>query len=136
MPTFSTSDDLYSFLTPFYEALAADPEIGPKFVSANTTFRLIQTEPDAVILLDATTDPPVVTVGDDAMAADAEVEVTMTADDGHQFWQGQLNLPLAIARRRAKVSGPVAKLIGMLPAIKPAYAKYKAYLAETERAAS
>ena len=135
MGAFSSTEEMYEVFTPFYTSLTVDPEIGPKFVAANTSFRVIHTDPAGVFLLDATSDPAVVTVGEEATNAAAEVELTMSADDGHKFWQGDLNIPLALARRKVKVNGSINKLLGMLPAMQPAYSKYKAYLSESGRPA-
>ncbi len=75
-------------------------------------------------------------VGADADGRDAEVELTMSADDGHRFWLGQLNLPVALAKRKIKVGGGVTKLMGLVPALQPAYALYRKHLAELGREAS
>ncbi len=133
MPVFASTEELYEVLTPYYRSLTTDPDIGPKFVKANTSFRVRHTDPEAVFLLDATQDPAVVTTGDAAEAGDAEVDLTMSADDGHKFWLGSLNLPIALAKRKIKVHGSINKLLGMLPAMQPAYGKYRKHLAELGR---
>lgn len=135
MAVFATTEELYDVLTPFYESLTTDPEIGPKFVKANTSFRINHTGPEGVFLLDATQDPAVLTVGDEALAGDPAVDLTMSGDDGHKFWLGKLNLPVALATRKIKVSGGVTSLMGLVPALAPAYDKYKAYLATLGRSA-
>jgi hypothetical protein len=131
---FESSDELYATVTPFLQRIVASPEIGPKFVAANTSFCVHYTEPEALFLLDATQDPAVVSVGDAALAGDPEVSLHMSADDGHKFWLGNLNMPVALARRKIRVEGPVTKLMGLLPALQPAFAVYRSYLAETGRA--
>jgi hypothetical protein len=131
MATFGSAEEYYGVLTPFLEQITKDPEIAPKFVVANTSFRVNYTDPEATFLLDATQDPPVVLVGDAAMAAEPEVELSMSSDDGHKFWLGKLNIPVALARRKVKVTGPIGKLLGMLPAIQPAFARYQTYLKES-----
>lgn len=136
MPVFSSSEDMYSVFTPFMQSLTADPVVGPKFSASKTSFRVNHTDPEGVFLLDATAAPPVLYVGEDAEGRDAEVELTMAADDGHKFWLGQLNLPVALARRKVKVSGGVAKLMGLVPALQPAYGLYQKHLADIGRAES
>jgi hypothetical protein len=136
MTAFSSSDDLYSVFTPFMQSLTTDPVVGPKFVAAKTSFRVNHTDPDGVFLLDATSNPAVLYVGADALEREAEVELTMTAEDGHQFWLGQLNLPVALAKRKIKVAGGVTKLMGLVPALQPAYELYRKHLDSVGRAAS
>lgn len=133
MATFTSSEQMYDIVTPYLNDLTSDPVIGPKFVAANTSFRVNYTDPDGCFLLDATQNPAVVTSGAAAVSGAAEVSLTMTADDGHKFWLGDLNIPIALARRKLKIDGPVTKLFGLLPALQPAYAKYKKYLADTGR---
>lgn len=135
MAVFATTEELYDVLTPFYESLTNDPEIGPKFVKANTSFRINHTAPEGVFLLDATQDPAVLTVGEEALAGEPAVDLTMSGDDGHKFWLGKLNLPVALATRKIKVSGGVTSLMGLVPALAPAYDKYKAYLVTLGRSA-
>jgi putative sterol carrier protein len=136
MPMFTSTEDMYSVFTPFMQSLTTDPVVGAKFSAAKTSFRVNHTDPDGVFLLDATVDPPVLYVGDDALAREPEVDLTMSAEDGHKFWLGQLNLPVALARRKIKVSGGVAKLMGLVPALQPAYALYRDHLASIGREAS
>ncbi|MVU80789.1 hypothetical protein GPX89_26490 [Nocardia sp. ET3-3] len=130
MAIFKSAEGMYEHFVPFLEALVKDPVVGPKFVAANTSFRVNYTDPEAVMVLDATNDPAVNTVGEGAKVAVVEVELSMSADDGHKFWLGELNLPVALARRKVKIQGPVTKLLGMLPAIAPAYGKYREYVQE------
>lgn len=135
MAVFDSADDLYSLFTPYLEQIVADPKIGPKFVAANTAFRVNYTDPDAVFTLDARQDPPLVLTGQQARSHEVEVELSMSADDGHKFWLGKLNVPVALARRKVKVNGPIAKLLGILPALQPAFATYQTYLTESGHAA-
>lgn len=133
MTVFTSSDDMYAVFTPFMQSLTTDPVVGKKFVSANTSFKVAHEDPDGVFLLDATVDPPVLYVGADAKGRTAEVDLTMSAEDGHKFWMGQLNLPVALARRTIKVSGGVAKLMGLVPALQPAYELYRSHLVSIGR---
>lgn len=136
MTIFATTDELYSLFTPFMRSLTTDPVVGPKLAAANTAFRVNHTDPDGVFLLDASVSPPVLHVGEEARSLDADVELTMTSDDGHLFWLGQLNLPIALAKRKVKVDGGVTKLMGLIPALQPAYGLYRQHLADAGREAS
>lgn len=130
MTRFDSSEELYGVFTPFLEQLVLDPVVGPKFSAANTSFQVNYSEPDAVFVLDATKSPPEVYSGQAAAEFPTELKLTMCADDGHKFWLGGLNIPIALAKRKVKIDGPISKLLGMLPAIQPAYAKYKSYLSD------
>jgi len=56
--------------------------------------------------------------------------MSMSADDGHKFWLGELNIPMAMARGKVKVGGPVGKLLRLLPAMQPAFTIYRTFLQE------
>ena len=128
MTVFSSTEEEEQLLEKFFGQVTTHPELRPKFVGANTAFRAIYTDPDAALVVDARTDPPVVKTGAEARAADIEVELVMSSDDGHTFWLGNLNIPMAIARRKVKINGPAPKLLKLLPAMQPAFAMYHDFL--------
>lgn len=130
MAVFSSTQEAEDVLSKFMEHITTDPELRPKFVAAATSFRANYHEPECTISLVTTVDPPVVKSGAAAKAEDVEVEMFMSADDAHKFWLGELNIPMALARRRVKVEGPIGKLLKLLPALQPAFAKYRVYLEE------
>jgi hypothetical protein len=127
MPTFASDRDVYDTIGAFLEEVTKDPVLRPKFVASNTSFHVVYDDPASDMVVDCTQDPPVVTmgVGD---AADTEIELRMTADDGHQFWLGKLNMTLALAKGKVKVKGPISKIMKLLPAMRPAFPKYRAFL--------
>jgi putative sterol carrier protein len=125
---FTTSEQLYDVFTGFMKDMAADPVLGPKFVKSKTAFRINYTDPDASILVDCTHDPIQITEG--ASDSKPDVELTMKADNGHLFWMGKLKITTAITKRKVKVNGQVTKMMNLLPALDPAFARYRSYLAE------
>jgi putative sterol carrier protein len=125
---FTSSDQLYDVFVGFMEDMAADPVLGPKFVKSKTIFRINYTDPEASILVDCTHDPIHITQGPSDVKPD--VELTMSADNGHLFWIGKLKITTAITKRKVKVNGQVTKMMNLLPALDPAFARYRTYLAE------
>ncbi|MDT5239574.1 MAG: hypothetical protein QOD97_1772 [Mycobacterium sp.] len=128
MAIFTSSDQLYDVFVGFMEDMAADPVLGPKFVKSKTIFRINYADPEASILIDCTHDPIHVTQGPSDVKPD--VELTMSADNGHLFWIGKLKITTAITKRKVKVNGQVTKMMNLLPALDPAFARYRTYLAE------
>jgi putative sterol carrier protein len=57
-----------------------------------------------------------------------EVTMSMDADVAHRFWLGQVNVTTALARGQIKASGPVAKILKLVPLAKPVFPRYKAQL--------
>jgi hypothetical protein len=129
MTTFVNAQQVYDTIGLFLDQITKDPELGPKFVAADTSFLVRYTDPECAMFVDATTDPPVVTMNPDP-ATPTEITLDMAADDGHAFWMGNLNMALALAKGRVKVSGPIAKIMKLLPAMRPAFPKYRAFLEE------
>lgn len=128
MAFFTSTEQLYDVFTGFMKDIAADPQLGPKFVKSKTAFRINYTDPDASILVDCRHDPIQITEGPTDIKPD--VELTMKADNGHLFWMGKLKITTAITKRKVKVSGQVTKMMNLLPALDPAFARYRSYLAE------
>jgi putative sterol carrier protein len=56
------------------------------------------------------------------------VTMSMEADTAHRFWLGQVNVTVALARGQIKASGPVAKILKLVPLAKPIFPRYKAQL--------
>ena len=129
MATFANAQQVYDTIGLFLDQITKDPELGPKFVAADTSFLVKYTDPECTMLVDATIDPPVVTMNPDP-ATETEISLEMAADDGHQFWLGNLNMALALAKSKVKVTGPISKIMKLLPAMRPAFPKYKAFLEE------
>ncbi len=128
MATFANAQEVYDTVGAFLEQITKDEDLRPKFVAADTSFHIVYTDPACDMLVDCTVDPPVCTMGPGEV--DSEIELEMSADDGHQFWLGNLNMALALAKSRVKVKGPISKIMKLLPAMRPAFPKYKTFLAE------
>lgn len=129
MAIFGSAQDLYKHFMPFVEQLAEDPDLAPKLVAANLSFRMSFSDPDAVLLLDATEGPAVNLQRDAAGSYRPEIDLFMSADDGHRFWLGDLNLLTALVRREVRVVGPIAGLLELLSVLESAHEKYRGYTA-------
>ena len=62
-----------------------------------------------------------------------EVVMTMDADTAHRFWLGHVNVTVALARGQIKARGPVAKILKLVPLVKPVFPRYRAMLQESGR---
>ena len=59
---------------------------------------------------------------------DPEVVMTMEADTAHKFWLGKVNVTVALARGQMKAKGPVAKILKLVPLVKPVQPRYESQL--------
>jgi putative sterol carrier protein len=64
---------------------------------------------------------------------DPEVVMTMEADTAHRFWLGKVNVTVALARGQMRAKGPVAKILKLVPLVKPVFPRYRTMLEEAGR---
>ena len=127
MPYFEDAQDVYDTIGKLFAQLAEDEELGPKFRKANTIVQYSYREPDSTITVRLQEDGPgQVDFGETEM--EPEVEMSMEADTAHRFWLGKVNVTTALARGQIKASGPVAKILKLVPLTKPVFPRYKAML--------
>jgi putative sterol carrier protein len=129
---FKDADEVYRYIGKLFEDLAEDEELAPKFRKANTIVQYQYREPESTItvkLLDGEEGQV------DCGATDLEPEVVMSmeADTAHKFWLGKVNVTVALARGQMKAKGPVAKILKLVPLVKPVFPRYRAMLEEADR---
>jgi putative sterol carrier protein len=124
---FKDAQEVYDTIGELFTELAADEELAPKFRQANTIVQYQHSDPDSTITVRLREDEPTdVEFGETEM--EPEVVMSMEADTAHRFWLGQVNVTTALARGQIKASGPVAKILKLVPLTKPAFPRYKALL--------
>jgi putative sterol carrier protein len=129
---FKDADEVYEYIGRLFEELASDEELAPKFRKANTIVQYQYRDPESQItvkLLDGQDGQ--VDCGQTAM--DPEVVMTMDADTAHRFWLGDVNVTVALARGQIKAKGPVAKILRLVPLVKPVFPRYRSLLANAGR---
>ncbi|WP_280341889.1 SCP2 sterol-binding domain-containing protein [Nocardia neocaledoniensis] len=109
---FKDAGEVRKYIGGIFDAAFADPEIGPKLEATGIVLAFEFSNPDAVVVVDA----PGRTVEEGAEhLARATAGMRMDADTGNAYWQGKVNLPLAMARGRIKVSGNIANMLKLAP---------------------
>jgi putative sterol carrier protein len=124
---FKDAQEVYEVIGKLFTDLAEDEELAPKFRKANTILQYDYREPESKITLRLQEDQPGdVDFGETEM--EPEVVMSMEADTAHRFWLGRVNVTVALARGQIKASGPVAKILKLVPLTKPVFPRYKAQL--------
>jgi putative sterol carrier protein len=124
---FKDAQAVYDTIGKLFAELAEDEELASKFREANTILQYEFHEPDSKITLRLQEDQPGdVDFGETEMEPD--VVMSMAADTAHRFWLGKVNVTVALARGEIKASGPVAKILKLVPLTKPVFPRYKAQL--------
>jgi len=126
---FASTAEAEKYIGGVFEAGFAVPEIRDKLVKSQLVLRMELTEPDAVITAD--------TINQTLHYGECDIEPTITlrlsSTDANRFWQGKLSLPLALARKQLTISGPVPKLLALLPSASALNSEYTDTLARDGR---
>jgi len=105
-------------------------QIGEKIRKSRIAIEFEITQPNALICIDARQSKKgenyTVYLGESIKSLD--VSVKTTGDIAHQFWGGNVNVPLALMTGKIKVNGSKKKALQMLQSIMPAFALYPRYL--------
>jgi putative sterol carrier protein len=132
MPYFKDADEVYATIGKLFQDLAEDDELSPKFQKANTIVQYQYRDPQSQITVKLIEgEDGQVDFGDTAM--EPEVVMTMEADTAHRFWLGKVNVTVALARGQMKAKGPVAKILKLVPLVKPVFPRYRAMLDQDGR---
>lgn len=132
MAYFKDDGEVYEFIGRLFQGLATDEELGPKFRRANTVVQYQYRNPESQITVKMREgEDPQVDLGQTTM--DPEVIMSMDADTAHRFWLGKVNVTVALARGQMKAKGPVAKILKLVPLVKPVFPRYRAQLEEAGR---
>lgn len=132
MAYFKDEQEVYDFIGKLFEDLMVDDELAPKFKKANTIVQYRYRNPESTItvkMLDGQDSQ--VDLGPTELAP--EVVMSMEADTAHLFWLGKVNVTVALARGQMKAKGPVAKILKLVPLVKPVFPRYKAQLEQAGR---
>jgi putative sterol carrier protein len=132
VPYFKDADEVYQHIGKLFEDLTTDEELSPKFRKANTIVQYQYRNPESQITVRMKEDEePQVDCGETSL--DPEVVMTMEADTAHRFWLGKVNVTVALARGQMKAKGPVAKILKLVPLVKPVFPRYRQQLADSGR---
>jgi putative sterol carrier protein len=132
LPYFKDADEVYAFIGKLFEDLAADEELSPKFRKANTVVQYQYRNPESQITVDLREEGEgQVDCGESSL--EPEVVMSMEADTAHRFWLGKVNVTVALARGQMKAKGPVAKILKLVPLVKPVFPRYRAQLEQAGR---
>jgi hypothetical protein len=129
---FKDAGEVYAYIGRLFEDLAVDDELGPRFRKANTIVQYRYREPDSQITVSLIEgEEGQVDCGETTM--EPEVVMTMDADTAHRFWLGNVNVTVALARGQMKAKGPVAKILKLVPLVKPVFPRYRKMLEDAGR---
>ncbi|TMK42385.1 MAG: sterol carrier protein [Actinobacteria bacterium] len=132
MPYFKDEQEVYAHMGRLFEDLMKDDELVPQFQRANTIVQYDYRNPGSKITVKMLEgEPTQVDLG--ATELEPEVVMSMEADTAHRFWLGEVNVTVALARGQIKAKGPVAKILKLVPLVKPVFPRYRSQLEQAGR---
>ena len=132
MAVFKDEQEVYQYIGRLFRELTDDPELSPKFRRADTIVQYRYSNPESQITVK-------MKEGEDGQVdfgpseLNPEIVMTMEADTAHRFWLGKVNVTMALAKGQMKAKGPVAKILKLVPLVKPVFPRYRAMLEEADR---
>lgn len=134
MSTFHDSAHFYACVGELMDRAKLDPKVGPKIAKSGIVIQFRYTEPDAMTTVNGREKPTqpgaFVDVIHGPCNLKPDVVMTMKADVSHAFWHGRINLIAALAKKQIIASGPIPKILKLLPAVEPLYRAYPTLLRE------
>ena len=134
MSTFRDSTQFYDCVGELMDRAKQDPKVGPRIAKSGIIIQFRYTDPEATTTINARDKPTQTDAFVDVIhgACDLRPDVTMSmkADVAHAFWHGKVNLVAALAKKEIVASGPVPKILKLVPAVESLYKVYPALLKE------
>jgi putative sterol carrier protein len=125
VPYFKDEQEVYQYLGRLFQDLMNDEELATQFKRANTIVRYQYRRPDSQITVKMHAgEEGQVDLGPSDL--EPEVIMSMDADTAHRFFLGEVNVTVALARGQIKAKGPVAKILKLVPLVKPVFPRYRA----------
>jgi hypothetical protein len=134
MSVFKDSQHFYECVGELMDRAKKDPQVGLKIAKSGIVIQFRYTDPDATTTINARDKPTQPGAFIDVIHGPCnlkpDVLMTMKADISHAFWHGKINLIAALAKRDIVASGPIPKILKLLPAVEPLYKTYPTLLRE------
>ena len=132
MGVFKDADQFYDTVGELMDYAKADPKVGPKIAKAGIVIQFKYTEPEAMTTVNAKDKPTQPGAYVDIIHGECDLKpnivMTMKADVANAFWQGKVNLVGALAKKQIVATGPIPKILKLLPAVEPLYKEYPVLL--------
>ncbi|WP_067904909.1 SCP2 sterol-binding domain-containing protein [Nocardia vaccinii] len=109
---FKDAGEVRKYIGGIFETAFEDPEIGPKLEETGLILGFEFSEPETLLVVD--THSRTVELGPEPFAR-TTATMRMSADTGNAYWQGKVNLPMAMAKGKIKIGGNVASMLKLAP---------------------
>ena len=131
MSVFKDAEEVYTFIGGMFETAVHDPAFVEATKGTGLVVHLIQTDPDAEMIIDF--EGQKVLTGAAAAGVASNVTLRMSSNNSNRFWQGKLNFTLAMAQRKVKLEGKRSVALKLLPLTNPLFETYTQTLKDAGR---
>ena len=122
MAGFTNADEVYTYIGGMFETAVKTDAIVEATKDTDLVLQMTLTEPEAVIVVDFP--GAKVLCGAAAEGVETTVQLSMSGENANKFWQGKLNLPMAMAQRKVRMDGNKTSALKLLPLTGPLYETY------------
>jgi putative sterol carrier protein len=118
MAMYETTEQAEHVFGELFRILIEDQDFTSRLRESGLTVRLLHKKPECNIFVS----PDEVIVGD--VPDSAAITIKMSCDTAHSLWMGTLMMPTAVATGKVRIRGKVAKVIELVPILRPAFDRY------------
>lgn len=123
MTFFANTQELEMVMKELWTSIREDSVVADPLINSQLVVRFHYREPEGRLTVDCSDGKDmVITWGECEKKPD--VEMFMKSQVAHEFWRGDVNVPMYLIAGKIVAKGPVNKALALLPVIKPAFKKY------------
>ena len=134
MSVFKDADQFYQCVGALMDRAKMDPQVGAKIAKGDVIIQFRYTEPEAMTTINAKDEPTQEGAYVDVIHGSCDLKpdiiMAMKADVAHAFWHGKVNLMALMSKKEIVATGPIPKILKLLPAVQPLYKQYPLLLKE------
>ncbi len=126
MATYQSAEEFIEVLSEVADQVKNSPA-AKSLQEASLVVAFVYRHPDFVVLMDGrspTHDGSYMSMTFHQDLPEADVSFESSADVGHQFWSGHMDIPNALARGQVKAKGAITKALKLIPLLPPLYDVY------------
>src|SRR3954447_15617785 len=124
MPYFEDDRAVYGHIGYLLRAAVIDEELAGRLRAANAVIQYDVRRPNARITVALREEGDIrVDLGRTDLRPD--VVLSMDGDTAHSYWQGEINIAVALAKGTIKAHGPVAAILRLVPVSRDLFPRYR-----------
>ncbi|BAH53642.1 SCP2 sterol-binding domain-containing protein [Rhodococcus opacus] len=116
MLAFTDPTDLRKFVGGIFEKAYLDEKLGPKLTATGAVLLVSCHDPVCEVVLDMPNNKVYSSVAEGGVTPNATLR--MSSEDANKFWQGKLNMTMALTKGTVKAEGQIMKVLKLVPSTK------------------